>query len=203
MSASVHAEMYVEPSVGYGMGTVNVAKSTFAGAESMSAPSLGARLGVFFDYVFVGADLKASYLSLQGDKSNLMTTLGLGMAFTMDYVPLRFFGSLDLANNMRAQNTNLTSFGYRVGVGYYITENILVNLEMQSAKFSALDSGSTTTASFQGYFATVSFPFTFGYPSTPWRERYRTRQGPSSSGSQLGTEPSHDGDDELMDDSLE
>lgn len=204
LGPSAMAELYLEPNVGYGFGNVSVAASTFSGSESMSAPTFGARLGVFFDYVFVGADVKASYLTLQGDKSNLMTTAGLGLSFTMDYIPMRIFTSLDLVNSAKFQGTEMTSFGYRIGVGYYVTENIVANLEMQSVKMSGSASTSSTspTANLQGYFVTVSFPFTFDYPSTPWRERYRVHQGPSAS-DQPEKSGEEDAGDELMDDSLE
>jgi len=201
LGPSAMAELYLEPNVGYGFGNASVAASSFSGDEAMSAPSFGTRAGVFFDYVFVGADVKASYLTLQGDQSNLMTTAGLGMSFTMDYVPMRIFTSLDLVNSAKFRGLEMTSFGYRIGVGYYVTENIIANLEMQSVKMSS-SSTSTSTANLQAYFLSVSFPFTFDHPSTPWRERYRVRQGPSSVDQPEKSGEEGD-DDELMDDSLE
>ncbi len=175
LSSPAFADIYFEPNFGLGMGSANVSSTTVNQSESFTAPALGARTGVFYDYVFVGLDLKVSYLALQNDTASSMYTGGLGVGFNSDYFPLRVFFSLDLLNNAKIQNSNLSAFGFRGGVGYFITESIVFNFEYQTVKFSGTNqTGGALTSNLNMFSANISFPLTFKSPDTPWRERYRT-----------------------------
>lgn len=179
------ADFYLEPNAGVGMGSNSASISGVAYNENITAPTGGVRLGYFSDYFFIGPDIKLSSLSSSGG-SNLLYTGGLGMSFTREYIPLRVLLSLDFMNTTQYRNVDFSSFGYRFGFGYYVTENIIVNLEYQAISYSKTVGTTTQSSNIRNYYVTVSFPFTFDYPTVPWRERYRATQGPSSSTEERG-----------------
>jgi hypothetical protein len=180
------ALVFVEPNFGLGAGSAGgsfdstVATPALNTSSSVTAPSGGVRLGVFSDYVFVGADIKLSFLSASG-QSNAMYTAGFGIGFTAEYIPMRMYFSIDAFN----QIASLSSFGFRGGIGYYFSEDFVFNIEYQTVTFSNTVAGASSNTPYHAVAAMLSFPMTFQYPNTPWRERYRSgdteffRQGPS------------------------
>jgi hypothetical protein len=178
---AAHAEVLVEPSLGLGYGSSSASISNLNYNQSATAPSGGLKLGYFTDYVFLGLDTQISYLIMSGQSQPLYTA-GFGLGFTADYVPLRYYAAIDLINVTQYQGSSLSSFGFRAGIGYYVNEDMMVNLEYQIVSFSNQNASYSNTDNFRAFFVMLSFPMMFDYPSTPWRERYRSRQGPSASG---------------------
>ncbi len=178
---SAQADILLEPNFGVGYATNSASISNLNYNQGGGAPSGGLRVGYFTDYLFMGLDAKISYLILPGGNSAPLYTAGFGLGFTADFVPLRYYFAVDLLNSTQYQSTSLSAFGFRVGVGYYITESTMLNLEYQIISFNGSSGGIDATDNFRGFFAMLSFPMLFDYPTTPWRERYRSRQGPSSS----------------------
>ena len=179
--SSAQAELYFEPYIGYGYGTIKE-NSTTSGSTSNTYdsstiiwPSLSAKFGFFYDYIYLVADGRYSVIHTkeQTTESSIpLVNMGVGIGIDFN-IPIRLFYILDTSANITVNDRATKATGSRLSIGYYINLEALISVEMMNATAS-IENGSTTIESkISGALLTVSFPFEFLYPRTSWKEKAR------------------------------
>lgn len=72
---------------------------------------------------------------------------------------------------MTVQDSKISGSGKRFALGYYLSLNALLSLEIVSHKLSDDNSGIDVTAT--QTLITFSFPIEFVYPQTSWKDKVR------------------------------
>jgi hypothetical protein len=97
-------------------------------------------------------------------------TLGFGVGGTMTYIPMRIYGSIDMASGGGGLLSDVGP-GLRLGLTYFFNPLLAINVESKSSSAQAPSSG--TEASISMINISISMPLEVTYPNVPWRERYK------------------------------
>ncbi len=169
-SSLAQAEMFFEPTVGYGNGSYTAGSgSTSLDYSTFVGPSVGAKFGVFYDYLYLVADIQYSLVNaktLTVGSSIPIYQAGFGIGIDLN-IPIRLFYSMDTNSRVMAAGGSIAASGSRMSIGYYLDFNIIVGLQLSSV------SGDGDDASFNMKMITFSFPLEFIYPQTSWKEKTR------------------------------
>ena len=164
--------MYFEPVVGYGTGSY---KNSSGGGttDSVVSPSVGFKFGYFVRYVYLVADARYTIINAKesvAEGSPALTSYGVGIGWDWN-LPIRTFFGLDINSSMTVQDSKISGSGKRFALGYYLSLNALLSLEIVSHKLSDDNSGIDVTAT--QTLITFSFPIEFVYPQTSWKDKVR------------------------------
>lgn len=183
---------YLEPKVGFGSGGVKYTEGTNV-SNSSSAMGIFASsiVGWYSNDVYFGLDLRYDNLmgavDLNSKKEALnIFTAGLGFGYTFEYVPMRWYFSLDLQQRAwtasQSMGSGYQTGGYRIGLSYYLNESIILNADMGEPSYGEGSGASAKGLEAKVYGFSVSMPMDFERSKTPWKVRrgYTSSQKPDS-----------------------
>lgn len=176
-STFADSKFYFEPKVGFGSSGIKHNNGTTTNSESgISSFNVQSVIGAASENGYFGLDMRydnlMNALTVNSEKQNLnYLSLGIGFGYTMTYVPIRLTFSLDLQQRgwSSSMDSAFESGGYRFGIGYYISEKMLVNFDYSEPYSKNENSGVAYLPKI--YSLNISFPMDFSTPDTPWRER--------------------------------
>lgn len=192
--ARAFAEIYLEPNMGYSTSTFalkyngsvgsvfGVTPSTGQKDFGLQGPSFGFRFANVQDWVFLGADVRGSYLQDSGIRPLWFYSVGIVAGFAGEYIPFRFYIVGDLMNKYEGADFNAP--GIRLGLGYYVKNDIMLNLEYQNLKATVDNTDSAGNklafdAQHRVFTVNLSIPMSFSYPEMTWKERRAVSQQPT------------------------
>lgn len=168
--------LFLEPKVGFGTAAVKY-KSGSVNSDTTGASTVfvSTVVGWTANDLYFGADLRydnaLTAVDSGGSKDSLAVyTLGVGLGYTLEYVPLRWYASFDLQQSAASKGSSVETGGTRFGLSYYISEKFLINFDLSEPYFkSTSSSGDQVRATIYGL--SLSVPMDFARETTPWRER--------------------------------
>lgn len=176
----VNVRMYAEPKVGFGTSAVSYKAGTTDsknnGALSYFVSSV---VGWHSNDIYFGFDFRydnaidAVSNTIEKNSFNLLT-MGLGFGYTLEYTPMRWYLSMDLQQrawtSSQTMSDAITTGGYRMGISYYLRENLLLNFDYTEPYYkSGASTGEKVEAKIYGI--SLSIPMDFAPQTVPWRER--------------------------------
>lgn len=162
ISSPAKAAGLVEPYLGAGFGPTSL------GAGTGLAFGGGVRFGVETNDFFSALDASASLTDLSGGGYGFLITGGVTVGGTFVFVPLRLFFGVDFVDSYSNATTSVGGLGFKVGAGWYFSEKMLLNVQLNRHLFTSGSGGDYINA-----MATLSFPIQFETNKVPWRTRYR------------------------------
>lgn len=178
---STPIRFYFEPKVGLGSAGVkyseNGTTSNQSGANTFFVSSI---LGWYANDIYFGLDLRydnAMSAVEQNSKKEALNifSAGIGFGYTLEYVPVRWYLSLDLQQRAWASSDAMSSGfvtgGYRAGLSYYVSDKMLVNFDMSEPVYLSGSGSSLSGVEAKIYGISFSLPMDFERSTTPWRER--------------------------------
>ena len=164
--------IYFEPGIGGGTGSLDVTNTS---TESLgtTSPSLHLKMGSFTDYVYILADAKLSYLTLSKDSIDPTWLNSVGLALAFDWnIPVRISLGVDLYNSATvtsgSASAKLSGLGSRIGLAYYLSPKLIVNVESHTADLTGVGS---LTSKYSTFTVSIGFPMAVDYPEESWRIR--------------------------------
>ncbi|MFP5518728.1 MAG: hypothetical protein ACLGGX_02400 [Bdellovibrionia bacterium] len=173
-----HAELrtYLEPKLGLGSAGVAYDVGNENGTKTgVSNFNLGAVWGAVRDDFYFGLDtrydnLGGAYSQGGSTKSLNYLSIGLGIGYTLTYVPLRWTMSLDIQQRGWSDNFegSFESGGWRFGLGYYLSEKFIINFDY-SEPFYRNANGEKYLPRIYSF--GISFPMEYASEKVPWKEK--------------------------------
>lgn len=163
------AEVLLEPSAGLSViGATGTYKNT-----KINTSALGLDAGFILAKTerdwYAGLVSHFSFLSYDSTiPAEMGYSIGFGIGGTLVYIPLRFYGSIDFAGGGDGLIGKM-GVGLRLGVTYYFTPQLALNIESKSGK--AEETAAVTSVNLSVFNISLSIPMELAYPNTPWRER--------------------------------
>jgi hypothetical protein len=176
------ADLYLEPYIGYGMGTAEIQQSAGKDSHYLTSTVIGGRVGLGLPIVFLGVDYSL------GTGTSTVKDNGTGSAAGGDatstqlfavvgaHIPLlRAYAGYGLINDLKLKNSNgestLKGSAIKLGVGYSGLPFVAINFEMITSTFNKISSsagefdiqsgGLIEKASATTYMVNVSLPLSF------------------------------------------
>lgn len=171
-SSAAHAGIYIEPYLGYEMGTsegsATVNASPMTVDDKLSGIRYGAKLGYSFVMIAVGADYMAGKLDEDdqnpgGTKDDAdYTDLGIFFNFKLP-VMFKIHGTYFLSSKTKGDGAETEGKGYKLGVGFTGLPFVAINLDMINVNYDdATVTGYSVTnvdVDRKTYMLSVSLPF--------------------------------------------
>lgn len=178
-AATAQSAVYVEPKIGFGTSGIDYNSGSGANtATGITTFNAGSVFGSSIDDFYFGLDLRYDNLgNYDGSKASLnFLSVGLGIGYTLKYVPLRWTFTLDLQQRAWTDNFNdmVESGGWRMSIGYFMAKNVLASFDYSEPYYSNSTSGVKYLPRI--YSLSLSFPMEFDSPKEPWKERRGYKQ---------------------------
>lgn len=141
-----------------------------------------ARFGVMNENedIFSAIELGGGQAALTGAGFGFLYSIGLTVGYTLKYTPIRLVMGYDLSESYSDARVSLGGASFRAGLGYFLKENMLLNLDFSRRLFTEIglkDNRIETVpreVSYNAVQLSISLPMMFESAKTPWRNRYRT-----------------------------
>lgn len=149
IAISAFADIFVEPSLGYGFGT-NETTGTLLGfpataKDDVTGFGLGLKAGYSATMFFGGLDLQyvlGSSKDEAGGADNDVTQTNIGAVVGLDFIFLRAWAGYIFSANVKVDDSSSTELsegsGFKIGVGYKIIPMLSLNAEYTMITFDKM-----------------------------------------------------------------
>ncbi|MNL14220.1 hypothetical protein D3C87_1351510 [compost metagenome] len=160
-TSTSHADLMVEPYIGYEMGSGSLGSDDF----KVTSTDLGLRLGYHSGLMFWGAlDYTMGSGTIDpdtgddqdGKRSTLAAVIGVDLP-----ILLRAWVGYGFTNEMKLDSDTLKGKATKIGVGFTALPFVSLNLEVISDEWDETSSGGDPDAKNTSYLVSVSLPLNF------------------------------------------
>ena len=185
-TSTAHAALYFEPGVFVGSGKSDFIGTVGSSTINATALSIGygatARVGAASSDGDMFSALEVGYgqAPISGATGSYIT-FGLTIGITLKYSPIRIILGYDFSDGYSDANVSLGGNTLRAGLGLYLSESFLVNLDFARHLYTGVEAASgvsaslPTSVSYNALQLSVSLPISISASNTPWRTRYRNK----------------------------
>lgn len=175
-ATSANASLLLEPMAGATAGT-----SSLTGNGSSAGFSGGGRFGIEREDLFSAFEANYTMIDLSGLGTGNQFTFGVTAGGTLTYAPFRVWLGFDFANSYSSTAVSLGGSAFRAGIGYYLLNHFLFNVQYTHHNFTGVQSTSpsisTSNARFGAFTVSVSIPMIIDVSDKPWRAGRQVRNG--------------------------
>lgn len=174
--------MLIEPIVSGGLGVSSVLDEA-SGSGLTFGFGGSVRLGIERQDIFFAIEPGVLLAEISPEQSGMIFTAGASIGGNLKYIPLRLTGTLQLASGYTDAAMSMGGkFAFRLGMGYFLSEKLLINLFYDRMLFGNV-SGTRPkslpllqSADYNQVSLGLSMPFYLEQPEKPWKMVYRQKR---------------------------